>query len=187
MNVNEKNFNLDAELELQSWLDGELTGSAADRASRHADNPLAAELRAVKQAMRGNELPIAVPDTRAFYFSQIQRAIAREEQAAAKPAPAAAPAKSWMRWFAPALGFGAMACLALLAFRPAMTPAFDEFSSTADGTEAITYNDQNAGMTVVWLANADDSATPALAPVAAPAVDLTPVPAAEIKADETVE
>ncbi len=40
--------------------------------------------------------------------------------------------------------------LAVIVVSPAR-PNFDEISSTGDGMEAVTFHDQSAGMTVVWL------------------------------------
>ena len=75
----------DLELKLQAWLDGELPEREARRmgqwiARDPAAGALAAELRQVKQALPGNETAKAVPDTRQFYWSQIERRIQREAQ-----------------------------------------------------------------------------------------------------------
>jgi hypothetical protein len=49
------------------------------------------------------------------------------------------------------VGVAALACLLLLAVEPYAPPAFNEISSTGEGMEAVTFHDQSAGMTVVWL------------------------------------
>jgi hypothetical protein len=41
-----------------------------------------------------------------------------------------------------------------MAVRPFAAPTFDEISATGEGMEAVTFHDQSAGMTVVWLADA---------------------------------
>jgi hypothetical protein len=48
-------------------------------------------------------------------------------------------------------GFAALSCLLLLSADPFATPALDETSSTGEGLEAVTFHDEAAGMTVVWL------------------------------------
>src|SRR5208283_270203 len=76
---------------------------------------------------------------------------------------------AWSRWLAFLPGFAALACLLLLAVNPFASPDFDETSSTGEGMEAVTFHDQSAGMTVVWLtdtaparpAESPDARTPA--------------------------
>ena len=45
----------------------------------------------------------------------------------------------------------------LLAVKPLAPATFDEISSTGEGMEAVTFHDQSAGMTVVWLANTEQA------------------------------
>ena len=80
----------DLELKFQAWLDGELSAAEAERMRRlAAADPeaarLLAELRTVKAALLNNEPTAAVPETRPFYWSKIERQIQR--QAAVRPAP----------------------------------------------------------------------------------------------------
>ena len=70
------------ELKLQAHLDGELTGREATEiaALLEHDREAAAlfgELRNIKTALTGNELEIKLPETREFYWSKIEREIAR--------------------------------------------------------------------------------------------------------------
>ena len=71
------------ELKLQAWLDGELPAAEAEQARRlAAAEPeaarLAAELQAIKTALLNSEEIVAVPETREFYWSKIERQIQRE-------------------------------------------------------------------------------------------------------------
>jgi len=158
------------EMKLQAWVDGELSAAEASAIERQIAtdaeaNGLVAELKSVTTAMAGNELVRTITDTREFYWSKIQREIERqaraEERAAQSPRVAA-----WRNWLSPFLGFASLACILLLAIKPISPPAFDEISSTGEGMEAVTFHDQSAGMTVVWLADAvqADEAQPAQTP-----------------------
>jgi anti-sigma-K factor RskA len=149
-----ENLELNLELELQAWLDGELS----ERKARRIDpkivgdeeaSRLISELQAIKSALAGNETARTVPETRAFYWSKIERQIQRQTPA---PRPVQTPRQPvWRRWFAPLAGFAALTCLLLVAVKPHAPPALDEISSTGEGMEAVTFHDQATGMTVVWL------------------------------------
>jgi anti-sigma-K factor RskA len=148
-------MNNNLELKLQAWLDGELSDSEARRFDREMAgdaeaSQLVAELRSVKNALAGNETPLAVPETREFYWSKIERQIQREAQSPRVQAPSQ---PAWCRWLAPFAGYAALACMLLLAVKPFAPPTFDELSSTGEGMEAVTFHDQSTGMTVVWLAD----------------------------------
>jgi len=162
-------MNQNLELKLQSWVDGELTASEARGVGRELEgnvqaSRLVAELQSIKTALAGNELALTVPETREFYWSKIQRQIERESRTAQPSRPITQPA--WRRWLAPLSGFGSLACMLYLAVRPPSLPTFDEISSTGEGMEAVTFNDQSANMTVVWLAdpNAVETSQPLESP-----------------------
>jgi hypothetical protein len=149
-------MNQNLELKLQAWLDGELSDAESQRISERLEanadaTQLVAELRSLKAIMAGNELAMTVPDSREFYWGKIQREI---EHQARSPRPVERPAVSaWVRWLSPISGFAALACIVLMATRHTAAPTFDEISSTGEGMEAVTFHDQTAGMTVVWLAD----------------------------------
>ena len=103
---------------------------------------LLAELQSIKAALLRNEPTVAVPETREFYWSKIERQIQRE---AARPFPARGPGRSgsgagWPRW----LGAAALAAVLLLALNQS-TPrnALNQVSDTADGFSARTFRDQS--------------------------------------------
>jgi anti-sigma factor RsiW len=143
-----------SELELQSYLDGELSSREAARVAdwlaRDAEaRDLLAELQMTKKAVAGNEMEIALPESREFYWSKIQRQIeheAKQEERAAQRAPVF----SWRKFVAPFVGACAMLAILMIAqFRSGS--AFDELTSTSDDMEAVTFHDHTGGMTVVWL------------------------------------
>ena len=150
------------ELKVQAWLDGELPDHEARRlgewiARDSEAAALAEELGGVRKAMFGQEETRALDDSREFYWNKIQRQIEREANLAR---PAAVPwSARWRRYLAPLTSAAALACLLILAAVRNGTPTFDEISSTGEGMEALTFHDQSAQMTVVWLQ--DNSPAPA--------------------------
>ena len=176
-------MNQEFELKLQAWLDGELSAPEVRRLSQEmADDTeasrLVAELQAIKSALAGNEMPVAVPETREFYWSKIERQIEREAGALGRARPARP--STWLRWVSPLSGLAGLACIVLLAFQPFTPPAFDEISSTGEGMEAVTYHDQSTGMTVVWLADSQDSQPEAAPDVKSKSADV-PDPEVEME------
>jgi anti-sigma factor RsiW len=147
-------MNIDLQLKVQAWADGELPDHEArrigDLIARDAEaSALAAELGGLRQAMLKNEAPCAVGESREFYWSKIQRQIERE---AVSPRAGAAPwYAAWRRYIGPLAGAAALASALVVAVNQSMSPAADEFSSTGAGMEAVTFHDQSEHMTVVWL------------------------------------
>ncbi len=154
------------ELKVQAWLDGELPDLEARRmgeliAHDSEAAALAAELGCIRQAIFRQEAPVPVAESREFYWSKIQRQIEREARVGRiERLPWIARLR---RYTAPLAGAAALACLLLLAVVRGGSPAFDEISSTGDGMEAVTFHDQSAQMTVVWLQ--DSSAATDVQPV----------------------
>jgi anti-sigma factor RsiW len=149
----------DLELKLQAWLDGELPAADAEDMRRLAAadsqaSGLLAELQNIKAAFLQNEPTITVPETRAFYWSKIERQIQR--QAAAVPSPAPSWAARLRRWLAPLAGAAALAAVLLIALNQS-TPqeiALNQVSGTADGFSARTFRDNSAGISFVVLQEA---------------------------------
>jgi anti-sigma factor RsiW len=154
------------ELKVQAWLDGELPDHEARRmgeliAHDSEAAALAAELGCIRQAMFRQEAPVPLAESREFYWSKIQRQIQRE---AAVRRPVDVPWYARLRrYVGPLAGAAALGCILLLAVVRNGSPAFDEISSTGDGMEAVTFHDQSAQMTVVWLQ--DSSAATEVQPV----------------------
>ncbi len=131
-----------------------------------ASNPeasaLAAELGSVREAVLQNEVSAPLTDSREFYWSKISRQIEREAAYARQPESVPFFARL-RRYMAPIAGVAAFGCAVLIALTP-KSPTFDEISSTGSGMDAVTYHDQSADMTVVWL---QDNSAPADAKPAA--------------------
>ncbi len=159
------------ELKIQAWLDGELPDHEARRLgqwiARDAEAAaLAAELGSLRQAMRRNEAAATLGESREFYWSQIERRIQRE--AGVRRTDAAPWYARWRRYIAPLAGVAALACVLLMAVMQTRAPTFDEFSSSTEGMEAVTFHDQSAQMTVVWLQD-NSPAAPETQPAPNPA------------------
>src|SRR5437588_5828731 len=112
-------MNLESELELQSYLDGELSDrQARNIAERVAGDDqarlLLAELKMTKAALAEGELEIHVPETREFYWSKIQREIERAETA--QPAPKTGVLVAWRRILAPLAGVALVTFLTVYTF-----------------------------------------------------------------------
>ncbi len=156
----------DLELKVQAWLDGELPDHEARKMGEWIAHDseaaaLAAELGCVRQAMFRQEAASPLSEGREFYWSKIQRQIQRE---ATIRRPEGVPWYArWRRYTGPLIGAAALACVLVLAVLRGGSPAFDETSSTGDGMEAVTFHDQSAQMTVVWLQ--DSSAAAEVSPI----------------------
>ncbi len=142
------------QLKIQAWLDGELPERHSRRVGRWVARDagagaLAADLRRVKQSMLGNETVRTLPDTRQFYWSKIERQIQR--QAAPRPPAPMHWLTRWRRLLAPVAVMALLIGALRLELGPGRPPTFDEITSTRDGMDAVTFHDQSAQMTVVWL------------------------------------
>ena len=79
----------DFELKLQAYLDGELPAGevsavAAQIESDAEARALHADLQQMRTLLRSNEMERRLPQTREFYWSQIEREITRQESQAAR-------------------------------------------------------------------------------------------------------
>lgn len=145
------NFMSDTQLlEIMAYSDGELDASRhRDVEKLIAEDPSAAalhqELTACANLLRAHEPLGTVPETREFYWSQIQRRIAAEEQAAARAKAPKAPTFGWLRWLAPAIGVAALALVVTYQQRPGPTIlAVGEASS-------MTFTSEADGVTISWI------------------------------------
>src|SRR5690349_21859011 len=88
-------MNQEMELKLQAWLDGELSPAEAGKMAALVETDgdaraLYTELQQTSLALKGNEPEMRLPETREFYWSKIEREIARLETA---------PASSTLPWW----------------------------------------------------------------------------------------
>ena len=135
-------------LGLQAYVDGELDASRRAEVEQLLGSDAEARelvdgLRQVARLVRENEPVAKVPESREFYWSQIQRRIAVEESRSARP-HAAASAVRWLRWLAPALGVAAVAVVLSL---PKKDLVGHEF---ADAT-TMTFQSDADGLTIHWI------------------------------------
>ena len=153
MNENE------TELKVQALVDGELTGREAEdlRARIETDDGLRklhARLTAVRGLMAGAELPRTLPESGDFHWSQISKAIEREERQTKRLARPASSAKRLLRWMVPMAG---AACL-LLTLQQITQPDLSislgsdhELELSIDDLDVMTFNTGDDNMSVVWL------------------------------------
>jgi len=153
-----------SQLKLQAFLDGELPEKEArDMAGRLAREPdaaaLLAELRHTRQALKGFESDIRLPETREFFWSKIQRDIARLERAEPAARASVPMLAWWRRMLVPASAFAALALMVVVAARQWELPvgfgggarSTPVLETALDDSGAFTYRDQQAGVTLVWL------------------------------------
>ena len=155
MNENE------TELKVQALVDGELTGREAEelRARLESDaglRTLHARLTAVRGLMAGAELPRTLPESGDFHWSQISKAIEREERQAKRLARPASSAKRLLRWMVPMAG--AACLLLLLTLQQPTQPDLSislgsdhELELSIDDLDVMTFNTGDDNMSVVWL------------------------------------
>ena len=163
------NMNLEQQLKLQAWVDGELTeGEAREVAAfvqKHNDaQALVGELRVTNAFLAGNELEATLPESGDFYWSKIRREIEREEQAGARAA-AVSWAFAWRRLIAPLSGVALVAFLSILSLNVFQRQSVDdgakylvEVENLSEDIGSISYRSQSENMFVVYLYKKDQEA-----------------------------
>ena len=151
-------MNLESELNLQAYLDGELSPRQARKVAALVAGDAEAqrlldELKMTKAAVAGSEIEVKAPESREFYWSKIQRAIERAEQPQARPVPPILVA--WRRLLAPLAGVALIAFLTVYSFK--MYEGEDSRNHLAavenlsEHTGAYSFRSQSEKMFVVWL------------------------------------
>ena len=155
-------MNQDRELEIQAFLDGELSGRQARKVEQWLANDAGAqallhELKATKSALAGNEPQLTVPETREFYWGKIQRQI----EAAVPEREAAQPSfwLAWRRYLAPITAVTAVAMLALFSMKEVGMDEADrhlaEIENLSEHASSLSFRSQSENMFVVWVYNKD--------------------------------
>ncbi|MFN0067265.1 MAG: hypothetical protein ACKVYV_06470 [Limisphaerales bacterium] len=150
-------------LRLQAWMDGQLTGREATEAealaATEAGTRALAALRSARATARAAGAEWPLPETREFFWSRVRRGI---EAAEGQTAPAASPTPGWVRWLLP---LGAAAALAVLFLpRPAREAghadglAGQTLQAPLDDVRAVVFHSQSDGVTVIWVADAEQFA-----------------------------
>ena len=151
----------DAQLKLQAYLDGELPEDearelAAGLANDKEAAALLTELRQTRDAMAGSELVRALPESREFYWSKIERAIQRAEAPAPQPAAISGWVGALRRFLVPVTGLALLVVAGVIATRGPTEPASSIEAAVVD-PGALVYRDYSAGATFVWFSYpADD-------------------------------
>ncbi len=155
-------MNQDAQLKLQSYLDGELSDADARQVDLWlAKDPearmLLAELKDTTSALSAIQPELKLPESREFFWSKIQRQIEREEQPATRVSQPAPFWASWRKFIVPA-GAMAAAMVALLATLTSSPHSIGSQSETrVKDSAAFTYRDYDSGATLVWFSYPEEN------------------------------
>ena len=159
-------MNRDTQLQVQAYLDNELGSGDARTISKLISSDVAArklynELKETREALVQNEPEFQVPDSREFYWSQIQRRID-----SAQRVPSSAPVRPWwMRMLVPMAGaVGLFAVLISVVNKdggqptvvtsnlPAAIAPLHSVQQSADVSQ-FTFRSESEGVTLVWLSH----------------------------------
>jgi anti-sigma factor RsiW len=153
-------MNEELQLSLQAYLDGELSPKDARAvAARIESDPgarsLHSELQQTRALLRGNEMDRRIPQTREFFWSQIEREISRQEVRTAR-----ASVPWWLEFLRRHLGAvsGAGVALALLVLGAVQLnlvsgDMLEEIDNPLDETTSFSFRSESQKMTIVWIAN----------------------------------
>lgn len=154
-------MNEERALKLQAYLDGEMAeNEVADFEASLARDPelqaLQSELSFVSKALRDSDPVVAVPESREFYFSQIQRRIEAAEAASDRETVGAGA--GWMSWLRRAMlplsGVAAACLMLVVSLREGTLPVrsfHEETESPIEETAAVTFRSEAEKVTIVWL------------------------------------
>ena len=152
---------MNTELKLQAFLDGaldarEVRDIEACLAQDKQSAALMQELKWVKAALAGNDVALALPENREFYWSKIQRGIAVEERRAT-----AAPGERawWLKFLFPATGLAAMVAV-MFVVSGGRTNGGADTESVPDDVNAISFRSEAEAMSVVYVADEDGTFSP---------------------------
>jgi len=142
-------------LDLQAYVDGELDAKHRAEVERVLANDADARslvqgLRQLSDLVRTHEPIAQVPESREFYWSQIQKRIAAVEAREARSNREASSAVQWLRWLAPALGVAAVAVMVAL---PRWDASVAEFAAggVSEDTVSMTFRSDADGVTIHWI------------------------------------
>lgn len=153
------------ELELQAYLDGELSGSDAARVGeRLAQDPearrLISELSWTRSVLASHEPEMTLPESREFYWSKIEKAITRTEapERGGFGLPWLELILGWRRFLAPASGLALtlMLVFSVMKFYD-WTPAdpfpryLTQVENPTEEMGSFSFRSQSENVFVVWL------------------------------------
>lgn len=167
-------MNWEQQLELQAWVDGELSESAARRVAAMVQTnararTLAEELKMARAFISANEPVVAVPESRDFYWSQIRRRIESAEKVR-EPAAGFSWSLLWRRLATPLTGLALVVFLGVISFNSFRSPVIDdgsrfmvEVENLSEDVGSISYRSQSENMFVVYLYKKDQDTESATA------------------------
>lgn len=152
-------MNRDAELKVQAWLDGELSGAEAAQTERLVQADPEAQVRVrhyrtLKRLLASAEPAVPLPVSREQYWAGLQWQIDRLESRRTPSHPRRLPA--WLRLWFPIGATAAVVAALLLNFAPSSPiprAAYAEIESPLEEISAIIFRSESEQMTVVWLAS----------------------------------
>jgi len=146
-------------LEIQALVDGELDHRRREVLRRQCaedaeSRELSEALSALREVVRHHEPEHRVPESREFYWSQIQRQIAAADSGSC-PAPEIRPDWGWLRWLVPMMGAAAVAALLALPRLSEPSPLAAVSAHFLDSdhqlASSVTYRSDADGVTVHWI------------------------------------
>lgn len=152
---------MNTELKLQALVDGELDAREVREveallAQDAQSAALMQELKWTKGALVGNDAELALPETREFFWSKIERAIAVEEkQAAVAPAERA----WWLKLLYPATGLAAMVAVMFVVSGGRTTDGSDS-ENVPEDVNAVSFRSESEKMSVVYVADENGNFSP---------------------------
>ncbi len=153
---------MNTELKLQALVDGELDARevrevVALLAQDAQSAALMQELKWTKGALVGNDAELALPETREFFWSKIERTIAIEEKKAAATAPA--ERSWWLKLLYPATGLAAMVAVMFVVSGGRSTDGADS-ESVPEDVNAVSFRSESEQMSVVYVADENGNFSP---------------------------
>ncbi len=157
-------MNVERQLKLQAWVDGELPDGEARQVADFVNGDkeaqaIVGELRMAKTLLAHNEPEVKLPESGEFYWSKIKREIERLEKAELASRPGLW-IFSWRRLLAPLSGMALIAFLSVVSLNLVHENAGDEslkhlveVENLSEHVGSISYRSQSENMFVVYLYN----------------------------------
>src|SRR2546423_4837259 len=141
-------------IKIQAWIDGELSSWQSRRMAALLERDpeakaLATELRQTKAALAGNEMSVAVPELRQFYWNKLRLEIERqapqaERQRRREQSLSFDPLAALRRFALPLAGVAVVAAVAMLSMFQVAPVTYDDITTTSNDMSALTFHDQSA-------------------------------------------
>lgn len=166
-------MNAESMLKLQSWVDGELPEAEARQVAQwvagdREAQALAEELKMTRGVLAGNELQPALPESREFYWSKIERAIEQAEAAATTGGTERLPwILAFRRLLVPLGGFAVVALVTVLSLNVLQRQnslgdigQLVEVENLSENVDSMSYKSQSENMFVVYVFNKETASEP---------------------------